>query len=308
MVTFERLERLKVGLPRLLSEVPGTVLVVDNASRDDTFDWLAAQTHPQLRVLRLDENVGGAGGFERGMAALAAADDPDWMLLLDDDAWPEPGLQEAFARALRDLPHDTGAIAGAVRLPDGTISEMNRPGWNPFWHPRKLWATLLMNSRRGFKLADSAYDRGQVAVDNASFVGFFVSRRGRELVGLPEGGLFIYGDDVLYSLRLRRAGLKLIFDPSLRFVHDCRTFDGSFVYRPLWKLYYTCRNGVEIARQAAGPLVFPLALAWYIALWWRRGRACPPHERAAYRRMMWRGIADGLRRRRGRETRVHEDP
>lgn len=294
-------------LPRLLAAGPDRVVVVDNASADGTGAWLAAQGDPRLAVLRLPDNRGGAGGFEAGMAHLAA-EDPDWILLLDDDAWPEPQAIARFRDRAAALPQATGAVAAAVFLPDGRIAEMNRPGYNPFWHPRRILATLTRGNRRGFKLPDSAFavDAAPIAIDNASFVGYFVARRARERAGLPEGGLFIYGDDVLYSLRLRRKGLTILFDPAIRFVHDCGSMDAHFVYRPLWKIYYHCRNGVAIAWRAAGPLVFPLALAWYTVVWARRGRHCPPGERALYRRFMWQGIRDGLLCRRGRNDVIHD--
>lgn len=307
MVTYNRLALLQVSLPRLLAEVPGTVLLVDNASGDGTADWLATQDHPRLTILRLEQNLGGAGGFEAGMAELAE-EDPDWILLLDDDAWPQKGALAIFAELAPGLPPDTGAVAGAVFLADGSIAEMNRPGWNPFWYPGKIWATLVKGNRAGFKVGDATYapGAGLIEVDNASFVGYLVSRVGRLQAGLPEGGLFIYGDDVLYSLRLRRKGLKLIFAPQLRFTHDCGTLDAHLVYRPLWKNYYHCRNSVEIARQAAGPLIFPLALLWYLVLWLRRARHYSPDERRVYYRLMRRGIRDGLRRRRGRLDELHD--
>lgn len=283
------------------------MVVVDNASTDGTGAWLSTLGDPRITRLTLPDNRGGAGGFEAGMAHLAAGEDPDWILLLDDDAWPEEDALARFADLVPALPAGTGAVAAAVFLPDGRIAEMNRPGHNPFWHPRLIGATLTRGNRAGFKLPDAAYapDAPAVGIDNASFVGYFVARAGWRKAGLPEGGLFIYGDDVLYSLRLRRAGLGIIFAPALRFTHDCGSMDAQFVYRPLWKIYYHCRNGVSIARMAAGPLVFPLALAWYVALWARRGRRCVPGERALYRRMMWRGIRDGLLGRRGRVDAVH---
>lgn len=307
LVTYNRLARLQDTLSRLLAAGPERVVVVDNASTDGTGTWLAAQGDPRLTVLALPENRGGAGGFEAGMAHLVGDDDPDWILLLDDDAWPAAGALGRFAARAGALPAGTGAVAAAVFLPDGRIAEMNRPGYNPFWYPAKLLATLTRGNRAGFKLPDAAYapDAPAIPVDNASFVGYFVARRAWQRAGLPDGGLFIYGDDVLYSLRLRRAGLGLVFDPAIRFVHDCGSMDAHFVYRPLWKIYYHCRNGVEIARMAAGPLVFPLALAWYVVVWARRGRRCPPAERGLYRRLMWRGIGDGLRGRRGRNDAVH---
>jgi rhamnopyranosyl-N-acetylglucosaminyl-diphospho-decaprenol beta-1,3/1,4-galactofuranosyltransferase len=309
MVTFNRLARLQDSLARVLSEPLARVLVVDNASTDGTGDWLAGVQDPRLTVLRLPDNMGGAGGFAAGMAALADMD-PDWILLLDDDAWPEPGAVSAFAETV--FPPDIGAVAAAVRLPDGRIAEMNRPGFNPFWRMAAFLGAFLGAFRRGkragFKLPDAAYDPTAPVqmIDNASFVGYFVSRAGRAAVGVPEAGLFIYGDDVLYSLTLRRAGLQIAFAPQVRFTHDCGTMGAGFIYRPLWKAYYHCRNGVAIARAAAGPVVFPLALAYYMAVWARRGRHYGGAERRLYRRMMWRGVWDGLLGRRGRNDRIHD--
>jgi rhamnopyranosyl-N-acetylglucosaminyl-diphospho-decaprenol beta-1,3/1,4-galactofuranosyltransferase len=307
VVTYNRLPMLQRALPRLLDQSLERVIVVDNATTDGTAAWLASQHDPRLMVVTLPENSGGAGGFEAGMARLVAQDNPDWIVLLDDDAWPEPGALQRFVETAPSLPAATGAVVAAVRLPNGQISEMNRPGYNPFWHGRKIWATLARGSRAGFKLPDSAYAATVplVEIDNGSFVGYFVARAGWQKAGLPEGGLFIYGDDVLYSLRLRRAGLKVVFDPGLWFTHDCGSMDAHFVYRPLWKIYYHCRNGVAIAWAAAGPLVFPVALGWYILVWARRGRRCPMPERSLYWRMMWTGIRDGLLCRRGRVDAVH---
>lgn len=312
LVTYNRLDRLRETLPRLLDSGPARVVVVDNAATDGTAEFLAAQTDPRVKILTMPENCGGAGGFEAGMDWLIAEEEPDWVLLLDDDAWPEKEALTIFAETVAALPPDTGAVAAAVYSPDGSLAEMNRPGYNPFWHPRMLWATLTRGNRAGFKQPDKAYipasgpaENRLIEIDTASFVGFFVSRAGWRKAGLPEGGLFIYGDDILYSLRLRRSGLRMFFDPATRFVHDCGSMDQNFVYHPLWKIYYHCRNGVDIARASAGPLIFPLALAWYVVIWARRARHATPAERPTYRRLMWIGIRDGLLRRRGRVDEVH---
>lgn len=318
VVTWNRLAQLQTTLPRLLAEPVDRVVVVDNASTDATAAWLAAQTDLRLTVLRLAENLGGAGGFEAGLrAATETGNGPsaDWIVLMDDDARPCPGALATFCRDWGNTDPDKvdnsenpGVIVAAVTIPDGTLCEMNRPSRNPFWHPRLLLRTLLHGNRVGFHLADTDFapDAPAVPIDVASFVGFFVSRGAVARAGLPEGGLFIYGDDVLYSLRLRRAGIGIRLAPAIRFEHDCGTMGDGFIYRPLWKIYYHCRNGVSIARAAAGPLVFPAALAFYTLLWWRRSRHYPTiDERRLYRRLMWRGLGDGLRGRRGRNDTVH---
>jgi rhamnopyranosyl-N-acetylglucosaminyl-diphospho-decaprenol beta-1,3/1,4-galactofuranosyltransferase len=309
VVTYNRLAPLKVTLDRLLVEAADHIIIVNNASTDDTADWLATKADARVHVVNLGTNTGGAGGFEAGMAYTRDTFDPDWIVLMDDDARPAPDALACFARETADIDPKYGCIAAAVFYPDGKICEMNRPSRNPFWHAKLLAKTLLTGARTGFHLSDAAFapDAGPSDIDVASFVGYFVSRDAVAKVGLPEGGLFIYGDDVLYSLRLRRAGFKIAMTPSVKFEHACGTLGDGFVYRPIWKIYYHCRNGVTIARQAAGPFIFPAALLYYIAVWWRRGRHCTPAERPKYRKMMWTGLRDGLRGKRGRNDAVHQD-
>ena len=310
VVTFNRLSQLQITLPSLRNQDVDQIVIVDNASTDGTDRWLAEQTDARVHVVTLPDNTGGAGGVEAGMAYASATLNPEWVVLMDDDARPQPG---AFARFHSETPAletafpHLGAVVAAVFYPNGRLCEMNRPSRNPFWHPGLFFKTLLRGTRSGFHLPDSAFapDAPAIPIDVASFVGYFVKARAWQKAGQPEGGLFIYGDDVLYSLRLRRAGFDIAFAPAVRFDHDCGTLGDGFVYRPLWKIYYHCRNGVSIARQAAGPIVFPAALAYYTLIWWRRGRHCNGSDRRLYYKLMWMGLRDGLLRRRGRADAAH---
>jgi rhamnopyranosyl-N-acetylglucosaminyl-diphospho-decaprenol beta-1,3/1,4-galactofuranosyltransferase len=310
VVTYNRLDQLQITLPVLRDEDLDHIVIVNNASTDDTALWLADQADERVHVLTLPTNTGGAGGFEAGMTYARDTLDPDWVVMMDDDARPQAG---ALAKFRSETPlletnfSNLGVVVAAVFYPNGTLCEMNRPSRNPFWNLRLFAKTLIKGTRSGFHLEDTDFapDAPAMAIDVASFVGYFVHRRAWQGAGLPEGGLFIYGDDVLYSLRLRRAGFKMAFAPAIRFIHDCGTMGDGFVYRPLWKIYYHCRNGVSIARQAAGPLIFPFALAYYTAIWWRRGQACPAELQPTYYRMMRMGLRDGLLRRRGRKDLIH---
>ena len=90
---------------------------------------------------------------------------------------------------------------------------MNRPVLNPFLSLR-TFLTALIRGRAGYHVADAAYTApGPTEVDGASFVGFLVARSAVARAGYPDGRLFIYGDDALYSLRLRRHGVRIGFDP-----------------------------------------------------------------------------------------------
>ncbi len=75
---------------------PDRVIVVDNASGDGTAA-MVRDRFPDVDLLELPRNIGGAGGFSAGMAR-ALAGDPGLLWLLDDDTVPEPGaLRELLA-------------------------------------------------------------------------------------------------------------------------------------------------------------------------------------------------------------------
>jgi GT2 family glycosyltransferase len=298
VVTYNRLDQLRITLASLLAaqaEGLDHIIVVDNASTDGTQDWLARQTAPHLTVHRCAVNGGGAGGFEAGMRLAVARFDPDWIVVMDDDARPDPGAIAGFLGAERDGPM---AWAAAVYHPDGRICDMNRPTMNPFWHRGMVLATLkeIMRGqgRNGFHLNTADYEGTRHrAIDSGSFVGLFISRAAVAAVGYPDGSLFIYGDDVLYSLALRQTGGQILFDPALRFEHDFSTMtDADQRFRPLWKTYYHYRNLLMVYRLAAGRwfwLVLPLMmLKWTIKVRFHSG------ERTRYLALLARAMRDGL--------------
>lgn len=299
VVTHDRADQLRATLAALLA-VPGgqlaALVVVDNASTDGTAAVLAEQDDPRLTVLRLPVNIGGAGGFQAGMRHAIEGTDADWLVVMDDDARPEPGALAAFhALDLRGL----DGVAAAVRHPDGTICEMNRPTLNPFRDRALFWRTLLGGGRDAFHLGPDDF-AGTVLrpVDGASFVGFFLRCAVVKAVGYPDARLFLYGDDAIYTLGLTQAGYRLAFAPQVRFEHDSETWRRRDPrMRPLWKVYYYHRNLLILYRQATGRFFWPVVAVvvpkWLLRLRHHRG------ERWRFLRLMARALRDGLAQRTG---------
>lgn len=299
VVTHNRLEQLRTTLAALFAAAPedlAAILVVDNASTDGTGDWLADQAEARLQVLRLATNTGGAGGFEAGMKRAMAQFAPDWIVVMDDDARPDPGTLRAFHARDRSA-HD--AWAAAVRHPDGRICDINRPSINPFWNRAAFLRTAAGGGREGFHLMPADYEGAALRqVDAASFVGLFVSAAAIARIGYPDGRLFVYGDDVLYTLKLRQSGGSIAFDPGLRFEHDFSTIDaGDRRFRPLWKSYYHYRNLLIVYRVAAGWLFWPALMA-VLPKWLSKVRH-HDGDRATFLRLLRRAMRDGLAGRTG---------
>lgn len=294
VVTYNRLHQLQTTVRQSLDAGVDSLVVVNNASTDGTMEWLSAQTDPRLVVLNLDVNVGGAGGFHCGFDHVVRHTDADWLVCYDDDAYPEKDSLNVFRQM--DIPPDVAGVAAAVYLPDGRISEMNRPSRDPFSSVASLLRTAFYR-RSGFHVSDAEYSRGGlIPVDFSSFVGCFLRTSAiRQHLGLPRKELFIYADDVMYTHGIGRSGLKHGFAPQVRFIHDCGTLHMQMaVYKPLWKAYYTYRNGLELYRQVAGPLFFyPIAFLKLFS-WWRKARHY--EDQKTYLRLMWRAWKDGMQR------------
>lgn len=92
------------------------LVVVDDASPDDTAAWLAAETsrwQGRLRVVSPERNVGRARARNLG----AGAADGRWLLFLDDDVVAPPGLLSAHLAALEASP-GCGTIGLVVTDPE----------------------------------------------------------------------------------------------------------------------------------------------------------------------------------------------
>lgn len=292
IVTYNRLDKLRLTIEKTLAEEVDYVIVVDNASTDGTREWLDGLNDHRLRIHHLSENVGGAGGFHVGFKEASYHSDADWLVCYDDDAYPQTASIKAFKKM--SLQGGVGSAAASVYLPSSAIAEMNRPSLNPFWHFGKLLQTIF-KGRGGFHIHDSIYGNERpVEIDASSFVGYFVRTDVVRSVGLPRKELFIYADDIIYALSVRKAGYKHLFIPSVKFIHDSVTLvQQKPIYSPLWRAYYTYRNGFEMYRYTAGIFFYPIALLKTF-LWWRKAKYYENPK--LYKKVMWIAIRDGFAR------------
>lgn len=186
ITTFNRSGYLRGLLDSVsaLESGPERIIVVDNASTDDTQDVLAAAAK-QLTVplvnLRLPVNAGGAGGFAAGVER-ALTLGASWLWLMDDDVAILPGAVDA----LRKWTGTYECIHG--RRLDGA----GRPF---FWQHRFLPFLGIHVPVRGNVFRDSPV----FATNVGCFEGMLISADLVRRIGLPDERYFINGDDEIYG-------------------------------------------------------------------------------------------------------------
>ncbi len=209
VVNHDAGEALMACVASLRAEGVGRVVVVDNASTDDSIERLE-KADPQTQIVRSAVNLGYGAGANRGMGLLA----DEYVLVSNPDVVVHPGALAVLARALDDDP--TAAIVGPlIEEPDGSRYPSARrfPSWiDAAGHA--LLADVRPDNRftRRYRMHDLPVDRSS-AVDWVSGACFLARRSALdELHGFDEG-YFMYMEDTDLCFRASQAGYRVQYVP-----------------------------------------------------------------------------------------------
>jgi glycosyltransferase involved in cell wall biosynthesis len=189
------------------------VVVVDDGSRDGTAEWLRARrgTLP-LRVLT-QENAGPAAARNTGVAVAAGR----WVAFLGDDTVPARGWLAAHREAHRR------------RGDDPRVAVLGYTGW----HPRmRLTPFLRYINEHGLQFG-YALIRDPEDVPFNFFYTSNLSLPRDLLLAEPFDLSFPYAawEDIEVSYRLKRRGLRMVYEPAATVAHDHPTDFQRFAAR-----------------------------------------------------------------------------
>jgi rhamnopyranosyl-N-acetylglucosaminyl-diphospho-decaprenol beta-1,3/1,4-galactofuranosyltransferase len=277
VLTCNRVAMLERCLDHLQAQTrrPDHILVVDNGSTDGTTELLVERD--EVEVLRLPENIGGAGGYCRGLEE-AFERDLDWNWMLDDDAFPEPECLEALIAGINRAPRHPDLMTSAVRWTDSTLHPMNRP-----------W--LRLNRKAEFAEAAAS---GLALIRAATSVSTLVSRESLARHGFPPAHYGIWIDDIEWTARILREGTGYLVPGSVT-VHATAEPRDSVVGAGD-RFYFKVRNQLWLLKAGSSfrgleRLSYGLSLIGAIRTYLR---SSPDRRRASL--TVARGVRDGLRR------------
>lgn len=213
ILAYDNFEGLVEVIENLRSQTrpPDFFLVVDNASSDDTPK--IKSLFPEIKYVRLSENLGSAGGYKSGLKT--AAEMADAVFISDDDVLYENSslktLSEFMSRAAEK------EKIGAARC-----------AWENFRSPAPL------------------------KVETSGWTGVLLSSQVIRTEGLPREDFFIYGEDIEYFVRMAEAGYSFYAVPGSGYLERPSGHKvkrglwriNAEAYRGEFRLYYAFRNEI----------------------------------------------------------------
>lgn len=235
LVTFNRVNDLKKALKHYENQQkkPSYIIVVNNNSSDGTEEvlneWKNVNNNIEKYVINLNENIGGSGGFYKGLE-LALKMQSDWIWVADDDAYADETAfsnAESFLNQYSDI-NEIAALCGAV-INNNEID---------LSHRRRIKKSTFRIIEE--VVTEEEYDSKYFELDLFSYVGTIISKKYMNEIGITEKDYFIYCDDTEHSYRLSKCG-KIVCNPSIRVAHDTEFQNREEIS---WKSYYAIRNRI----------------------------------------------------------------
>lgn len=236
-----------------VADVALSIVVIDNASGDGDVQALQAGVaalqpgHHSVHVLPLPENVGFAGGMNRGIE-FAAEHGIDYVLVLNNDMRFQGGFVRPLVDVLRNDPA-VGAVGPTVVHLDGTVwAEGGEIGFTP---------NSLRLLRHGKQPTSSS--AGPEDVGFLTGACMMMRTSSAQQVGGFNHDYFMYWEDVEISDKLRRIGLRVVWLPWVKVQHLGGQSSGGG-RSPLRKFLMAC-NAVRFLK-ARG--TFKAWLGWFV--------------------------------------------
>lgn len=202
--------------PSLLSsEVPVQIIVIDNASADDTVKFIKDK-YPEIILFESDKNLGFGKANNIGIK-YALDHNADFVFLLNQDAWIEVNTLEELIR-VSILNPEYGILspvhlnAEKTEIEQGMLVTLALPIHTP--------SEIISDFYLGLK--KDVYDTDYVLA-----AAWLLPRKTLKTIGGFDPIFFHYGEDDNYLSRVIYHGLKVGIVPKVTICHDAR--------RPIFK-------------------------------------------------------------------------
>lgn len=250
VVTFNRKQLLIKVLEALKNQTRPLdhIYIIDNFSTDGTTEYLlenniiipneydeledrCVYTQSNITYVRLNNNLGGAGGFYNGIK-LAYDDNFDWIWVMDDDICPDQYALEEYVNFIENCKYEVSALMGTREY----------EGEKFFWesNDHDFHTAFKLDFKKILKFKNSK--ENYFEIKDMPFEGPIINSKMIQKIGLPNPDFFIICDDTDYAIRLRQEAPIYCLDKVklIRLINPFESIPSMNFFN--WKDYYAFRN------------------------------------------------------------------
>jgi hypothetical protein len=206
-------------LEQCLKSIPFFVeiIVVDNASTDGTIRFLDSLKWPNLKVIKNRANLGFAKGNNQGIKVAQG----DLVMLLNSDTIVQKGALEKLVNFYDQQTDKNLAFSPLLLNLDGTPQEhyyMRFPNlWQIFFYHHPLWRKIIMKTpAKWLIISHLGKDK---EIDQLPGAALVAPKQVWQKVGLLDEGYQFLFEDVGWSWRAKKKGIKLRVVPESKITH-----------------------------------------------------------------------------------------
>ncbi len=255
------------------------LLVIDNASSDDSADLAQSLDDPRVLVLRNASNLGYAAACNQAILHFASRE-VGQLLFINNDT--EFGSHLFFSMSHHMVQHDADAVTPRITYFEDVSRNWYSGGRFIFW--KGFQGTHSMPRKR---LASDRALPSWVEVAPGCCVLFHM--RTFKRVGLFDPAYFVYSEDTDMFVRMRKFGLRLLYVPGISLAHKVSSSTGG--PQSDFSIRYHQRNQIYAIRKhfsrwtvVTQVILLGVKICVRRSLGWDDGRQF---------RMRWRALREG---------------
>lgn len=259
--------------------------IIDNCSTDKTYEFLIEKKilpNERIKFIRLQENIGGAGGFYTGMKC-AYDDGCDCVIMMDDDGRPadDKTFSALLSQAKLLYKENPMLMLNSLVICDDKKEKLS------------FGIGTMSRASEAFASAQNGIIKNYIN----PFNGTLITRELIAKIGFPNKDFFIRGDEVDYQSRARKEGALIATIVDSIYYHPSSElfpllWRGKIVYVgicPPWKGYYLVRNYVYRIKRDEGVIA---AIKQFIFQVYSTKKCNPDANKCM--RLLFKGFLDGM--------------
>ena len=192
------------------------VVVVDNGSQDGSIDMMKKK-FPKTKLILNKENLGFSKANNQGIKIAKG----QYIFLLNSDTYL---IENSFKKLLTNIKSRSklGVIAPKLLSKDQTIQQS--AVYFPHLPQVFFWMSFLDDLPIGMLFKpyhidhDSFYKNGQ-QIDWVTAAALMIPKKVIDEVGLLDPQIFMYGEEIEWCYRIKKAGYKIYFSPITKIIH-----------------------------------------------------------------------------------------